>query len=213
MRFVSEEGLSDAGPVIVGIIGGSGSGKSWLARKLVQKLGPDQAATICQDSFYKDLSHISPANRAKVNFDHPNALDWAAFRKCLAHVASGRAARIPIYNFTTHTREREETILPRRSVVIFEGLWLLHRPALRRFFQLSIFIDAGADICLGRRITRDIAERGRSEKEVHAWFNERVLPMQRQFVNGQARLSNLILCSPVSEQGVSELALQIKNLG
>jgi uridine kinase len=212
MRFVSQVEMGDAGPMMVGIIGGSGSGKTWLAKKLVEKLGPDRAATICQDSFYKDLSHLSGPDRAKVNFDHPNALDWAAFSKCLTHVTSGRVARIPIYNFATHTREGDEVVLARRPVVIFEGLWLLHRPALRRFFQLSVFIDASAELCLERRLARDISERGRCREEVSAWFGERVLPMQRQFVDPQSWYSNFVLCAPVGEQHVSELAQLILNL-
>jgi uridine kinase len=207
-----EVGLGESGPVIMGIIGGSGSGKSWLARKLIEKLGAEEAAIVSQDSFYKDLSHLSSEDRAKVNFDHPNALDWAAFRKTLTHVASGRVARVPIYNFATHSREREEVVLERRPVVIFEGLWLLHRPALRRFFQLTVFIEAGAELCLERRVARDIAERGRCREEVKAWFKERVLPMQRQFVEPQAGHSNLILCAPVGERHVCELAQRISKL-
>jgi uridine kinase len=89
MRIASQQSDVEAGPMIVGIIGGSGSGKSWLAERLVRALGPDKAGVICQDSFYKDLSHLTPAQRSEVNFDDPKALDWAAFRKCLAHVASG----------------------------------------------------------------------------------------------------------------------------
>jgi uridine kinase len=212
MRFAAEHNMSDAGPVIVGIIGGSGSGKSWLAKRLVELLGPDQAATICQDNFYRDLSHLSAAARAEVNFDHPNALDWAAFRKCLTHVSSGRVARIPTYNFATHTRDREEIILARRPVVIFEGLWLLHRPALRRFFNLSIFIDATSELCLERRIARDVSERGRCPEEVNAWFNSRVLPMQRQFVDPQCWHADFMVCAPVGEAHVSELAQRISTL-
>jgi uridine kinase len=212
MRLVSEEGLGEAGPVIVGIVGGSGSGKSWLAQKLVEKLGPDRAAVVCQDSFYKDLSHLTATDRAGVNFDHPNALDWATFRKCLTHVASGRVARIPVYNFSTHTREREEHILARRPVVIFEGLWLLHRPALRRFFQLSVYIDAQSDLCLERRVERDVKERGRCREEVNAWYNQRVLPMQRQFVEPQSWHSNFVVCAPLTEDHVTELAERILNL-
>jgi len=212
MRLVSEQGMGETGPVIVGIIGGSGSGKSWLAQKLVEKLGVDRAATVCQDSFYKDLSHLTPADRAAVNFDHPNALDWAAFRKCLTHIASGRIARVPVYNFATHTRERDEQIIARREFMIVEGLWLLHRPALRRFFQLSVFIDAGNELCLQRRVNRDVAERGRSSEEVNAWFNERVLPMQKRFVDPQAWAANFVICAPVTEQELTELAQRIQNL-
>ena len=198
--------------MIVGIIGGSGSGKSWLAERLVRALGPDKAGVICQDSFYKDLLHLTPLQRAEVNFDDPKALDWAAFRKCLTHVASGRAGRIPKYNFATHSRDIGETLLERRDVVIFEGLWLLHRAPLRRYFQLAVFIDAESALCLERRLQRDVCERGRCSDEVKAWYDDRVLPNQRQFVDPQCWHADFILKAPVTEQHVQDLAKRISNL-
>jgi uridine kinase len=212
MRIASQQGARDAGPMIVAIVGGSGSGKSWLASGLAQTLGPDRAGIICQDSFYKDLSHLTPAQRAQVNFDDPKALDWAAFRKCLTHVASGRVGRIPKYNFATHSRDLGETLLEPRDVVIFEGLWLLHRPALRRFFQLAVFIEADSGLCLERRLQRDVCERGRCSDEVKAWYDERVLPNQRQFVDPQCWHADFILKAPVTELQVRELADRISNL-
>jgi uridine kinase len=212
MRIASQHGDVEAGPMIVGIVGGSGSGKSWLANRLARLLGPDKAGVICQDSFYKDLSHLTPAQRCEVNFDDPKALDWAAFRKCLTHAASGRVARIPKYNFVTHSRDIGETLLEPREVVIFEGLWLLHRAALRRFFQLAVFIDAEADLCLERRVRRDVGERGRCSEEVKAWYDARVLPMQRQFVDPQCWDADFILKAPIQEQHVQDLAKRISNL-
>ena len=211
MRTASPEQFCDAGPMIVGIVGGSGSGKSCLADRLVKTLGPERAGIICQDSFYKDLSHLTPLQRAQVNFDDPKALDWAAFRKCMTHVASGRVGRIPKYNFATHSRDLGETLLEPREVVIFEGLWLLHRPALRRFFNLAVFIEAGSDLCLERRVQRDICERGRCPDEVKAWYDERVLPMQRQFVDPQCWHADFILSAPVTEQQVGDLAKRISD--
>jgi uridine kinase len=212
MRIVSQQRVRDAGPMIVGIVGGSGSGKSWLANRLALTLGPERAGVICQDSFYKDLSHLTPAQRSRVNFDDPKALDWAAFRKCLTHVASGRVGRIPKYNFATHSRDIGETLLEPRDVVIFEGLWLLHRPALRRFFGLAVFIEAGSDLCLERRLQRDVCERGRCSDEVKAWYDERVLPNQRQFVDPQCWHADFILKAPVTEQQVQDLGKRISNL-
>jgi uridine kinase len=209
MRIASKQPVIDAGPVIVGIIGGSGSGKSWLANRLAAAIGPNKAAVVCQDSFYKDLSHLTPAQRCEVNFDDPKALDWAAFRKCLAHVASGRVAWIPKYNFATHARDIGETVLEPREVVIFEGLWLLHRPALRRYFQLTVFIEAESSLCLERSLQRDVCERGRCEEEVKAWFADRVLPMQRQFVEPQRQHAKVILKAPVTEQQVNDLVKRI----
>jgi uridine kinase len=212
MRIVSPQGAPENGPMIVGIIGGSGSGKSWLAARLARALGEQHAAAICQDSFYRDLSHLPEAARCEVNFDHPNALDWAAFRKCLIHAASARAARVPIYNFATHTREQKEALIEPRPVVIFDGLWLLHRPALRRFFNFTVFIDAAPALCLQRRVARDCAERGRTADEVTGWFAERVLPMQKQFVEPQRRLVDLILPAPVETADVALLTEKISNL-
>jgi uridine kinase len=200
------------GPVIVGIIGGSGSGKTWLATRLARAFGEQTATTICQDSFYRDLAHLPEDARAEVNFDHPNALDWAAFRKCLIHAASGRVARVPFYNFSSHTREQKEALIEPRPVVIFDGLWLLHRAALRRFFNFTVFIDAAAELCLQRRVARDCAERGRKAEEVNAWFGERVLPMQRQFVDPQRRMADFILPAPIEAADVSLLAEQVSKI-
>lgn len=197
--------------MIVGIIGGSGSGKSWLARRLVETLGPENAGIVCQDSFYKDLSLFTPEERRAVNFDDPKALDWASFRKCLAHVASGRVGRIPRYNFTTHSRDQGELLIEPRRVIIFDGLWLLHRPALRRYFSLAVFIDAKEELCLERRVQRDCAERGRCEAEVKAWYGERVLPMQKRFVEPQRRHADLVLPAPVTESAAAELGQRILN--
>jgi uridine kinase len=212
MRIASQQGALEAGPMIVGIVGGSGSGKTWLAERLAKALGADKAAIVCQDSFYKDLSHLTPAQRCEVNFDDPKALDWAAFRKCLSHIASGRIGRIPRYNFSTHARDVGETLVEPREVVIFEGLWLLHRAALRRYFQLAVFIDADANLCLERRLQRDVCERGRCSDEVKAWYDARVLPMQRQFVDPQCWQADFILKAPVTEQHVQDLAKRISNL-
>lgn len=212
MKMASHKIVLDAAPVIVGIIGGSGSGKTWLARLLLGALGPANAAIICQDSFYRDLSHLTPEQRLAVNFDHPNALDWAAFRKCMSHLASGRAGRVPQYNFATHSRDGAETWIEPRPVIIFEGLWLLHRPAFRRYFQLTAFVEASPELCLERRIARDVAERGRCRDEVCAWYGERVLPMQRQFVDPQRLRADLTIPAPVQERHVQELVKRISIL-
>jgi uridine kinase len=209
--FDKADEASESGPVIVGIVGGSGSGKSWLANKLARILGND-TAVVCQDSFYKDLSHLTLEDRAAVNFDHPNALDWARLRKTLAHLASGRSARVPVYDFSTHTRTAEERLVQPSNVVIFEGLWLLHRPALRRFFSLSVFLDAGAQLCLERRLSRDVAERGRAADEVTKTYDARVLPMQRKFVEPQIWQANFVVCAPPREREVAELAQRISAL-
>ncbi len=197
--------------MIAGIVGGSGSGKSWLAKRLVQNIGAENAGVVCQDSFYKDLSHLTPEDRRAVNFDDPKALEWAAFRKCLTHLASGRAGRIPRYNFATHARDEGELLIEPHRLIIFDGLWLLHRPALRRFFSLSIFIEAEDALTLERRVARDCAERGRAEAEVREWHGARVLPMQRIFVEPQRKFADVVLGAPVTEGDVQTLTDRILN--
>lgn len=203
--------IEDRGPLLVAIVGGSGSGKSWLANKLARILG-NNTAVVCQDSFYKDLAHVSLEDRATTNFDHPSAIDWARFRKTLTHLASGRAARVPTYDFATHTRKSDERIVVPSPVVIFEGLWLLHRPALRRFFGLSVYIDAASELCLERRLARDVAERGRKAEDVATGYEGRVLPMQRKFVEPQIWQANFVICAPPREPEVAELAQRISQL-
>src|SRR5262245_32229390 len=123
---------------LVAIVGGSGAGKSWLARKLQTALG-SRAVRISLDDFYRDRSHTSPARRANINFDHPRAIDWPAVERAVRDLRSGRTARLPRYDFKTHCRLREENILTPKPVVLIEGLWLLRRPSLRRLFDWRIF--------------------------------------------------------------------------
>lgn len=195
---------------LVAIVGGSGSGKTWLAEHLCHALGSD-ATRLSLDDFYRDLSHLAPARRERVNFDHPRAIDWAALEEVLRTCRPGRPARIPRYNFATHCRMGQETWRPAR-LVLLDGLWLLRRSALRRLFARRIFVEAPAALRLRRRIERDVEERGRKRASVVKQFREDVAPMHERFVAPQKRWADVVLRSPVSPSDVQELARDLRAL-
>src|SRR5262249_35666799 len=156
---------------LVAIVGGSGAGKSWLARKLQTALG-SKATRISLDDFYRDHSRIPPARRVNINFDHPRAIDWPAVEQAGRGLRDGRVVRLPRYDFKTHCRLREENILAPRPIVLMEGLWLLRRPSLRRLFDWRIFIDCPAPLRRRRRLARDLRSRGRTRASVRRQFRE-----------------------------------------
>lgn len=183
-------------PVLVGIAGGSGSGKTWLADWLRRLIGPRAAARLAQDDFYRDRSHLSPAQRARLNFDHPDALDWTAFESALADLRAGRACRRPVYDFTTHTRAGTVALEP-RPLVLVDGLWLLSHPSVRRRFDLTVFLRCPEGERLRRRIARDVAERARTLEAVRAQFRGTVAPMHRRYVEPQARWADVVIDYPL----------------
>jgi uridine kinase len=127
-------------------------------------------------------------------------------------LASGRSAHIPRYDFATHTRLADDEVVEPSRVAIVEGLWLLHKPAVRRFFGLSVYLEASSELCLKRRVARDAAERGRGPEEVAQWYGERVLPMQQKFVEPQVWAADFVICAPPRESEVAELARRISKL-
>jgi uridine kinase len=189
-------------PVLVAIVGGSGSGKSWLAQKLQQALAP-RAASLCQDDFYRNRSHLSFARRARLNFDHPRAIDWLRLERVLRGVLSGRTPRVPCYDFKTHTRLQKEKLLEPKPIILLEGLWLLRRPLIRRLSSLSIFLECPPGTRLRRRLARDMASRGRTRASIERQFRSAVEPMHVRHVAPQARLADLVFkknCSPTQLQ-------------
>lgn len=204
--------MSEEYPVrLIAITGGSGSGKTWLADRLHRVLGR-KTGRLSQDSFYRDWSHLPPAARERINFDHPNALDWAHFADALQTLRQGRSCLLPVYDFETHRRRPEGELLHPRSLIIVDGLWLLHHPEVRRHFELSLFLHCPEEERLRRRIARDMAERGRTEESVVAQFRETVSPMHRQFVSQQAAHADLLLHYPCREMEILQLQERLSRL-
>jgi uridine kinase len=192
-------------PFLVAIVGGSGSGKTWLAERLHSVLG-SKATRISLDDFYRDQSHLSEADRALLNFDDPDAIDWESLERVVLDLLAGRAAELPCYDFKTHCRECRVQRLEPKPIVLIEGLWLLHRSSLRQLFDLKIFIDCPTQTRLRRRIDRDVELRGRTRASVEKQFNETVDPMHRKFVAPQKRWADVVLPYDLTEYNARELA-------
>lgn len=186
-------------PKLVAIVGGSGSGKSWLAGKLQQAFG-ENVSRISLDAFYRDRSHLSPARRSCINYDHPRSIDWASLEETLLSLGRGQPVMLPHYDFATHTRSRMSQRVMPAPIVLVEGLWLLRRPAVRKLFALTIFLDCTGRLRLQRRLTRDAVERGRSENSVRRQFRETVAPMHEKFVDPQKAHADVVLKSPLGEK-------------
>jgi uridine kinase len=192
-------------PKLIALVGGSGAGKSWLARELQGALTVP-ATILSLDDFYRDQSRLPLPLRDRVNFDHPKAIDWRLAETVLRACLGGRPVRAPQYSFVTHTRLPESKILTPRPVVLVDGLWLLWRPRLRRLFNLRVFVHCPARLRLRRRLERDVAGRGRDGRSVRRQFQETVAPMHKRFVAPQARWADVVLRQPVGQKEVKRLA-------
>jgi len=180
-------------PFFIGICGGTGSGKTFLANSLVRALGSERAVCLSQDAYYRDLSHLSSDEREGINFDHPDAMDTDLMVEHLRALARGEAIRMPVYDFSTHTRaEREEAVAPRKLVLI-EGIMILAVEAVAACLDYTIFLDVPSDIRFIRRLKRDMAERGRTAEAVAAQYLNQVRPMHEQFVKPWWKGADLVI--------------------
>ncbi len=179
--------------IIIGIAGASGSGKSLLANTIVRELGSDQVAVISEDSYYKDHSDIPFEERAKINYDHPNSLDHEYMRQQLLELQSGKSVNVPRYNHALHIREKETRTLRGHSIIVVEGILLFVEQELRGLMDIRIFMDTALDICLIRRLRRDMQERGRSLDSVLKQYEETVRPMYLQFIEPSKRHADIII--------------------
>jgi uridine kinase len=168
--------------VIVGVSGGSGSGKTTFCRELVARLGEHQVLHLKQDSYYRDLSHLTPEARDQVNFDHPQALEFDLLCEHLKFLQQGQAVHIPLYDFATHTRSRETQWAKAKPVIVIEGILIFSQAEILEKLNYSVFVDAPEDVRLLRRMRRDIAERGRTKESVESQFFTTVAPMHNLFV-------------------------------
>jgi uridine kinase len=190
---------------LIAIVGGSGAGKGWLAGRLRRLLG-EQACHLSLDSFYRDRAHLAPRRRGSLNFDTPRAIDWDSAERTLRDCRAGRPTPVPRYDFTTHRRLPAAKLWKPKPLVLVEGLSLLVRPPVRRLFDLKIYLDCPSELRLGRRVTRDVAERGRSPGMVQRQFRDTVAPMHARYVEPQQQWADLILTQPFRRADVLPLA-------
>lgn len=197
-------------PRLVAVVGGSGSGKSWLVSRL-EALFPEQSASVSLDSFYQDRSRVPVGLRAHLNYDHPRAIDWSLAEKFFTAWRQGDPAWLPSYDFATHTQQQGRWCMP-RPLLLADGLWLLWRPELRRLFDLTVYVDCPEDVRLARRLARDTANRGRTPDSIREQFHKWVAPMHGQFVEPQKKWADIILPQPIGKREVKWLADHLLDL-
>jgi len=175
--------------VLIGIAGPSGSGKTSVAARIVEGLGSDKAVIIQEDSYYKDLSHISYEERAARNFDHPDAFDHDLLAEHLLQLLNGKDISHPVYDYRLHTRSKETNTVGPCPLIILEGILIFTKAKLRELMDYRVFIDTPLDICFIRRLKRDVEERGRTVDSVIRQYTETVRPMYLQFVYADMLIS------------------------
>lgn len=180
-------------PIIVGIAGGTGSGKTTVARSIYDRVGRDRIEWISHDSYYRDFEALSPEERHHINFDHPDSLETELLAKHLDVLAKGAAVEVPIYDFTTHSRKLDTQRVEPRKVIIVEGILVLAEPELRKRIDIKLYVDTPADIRFMRRLVRDIKLRGRSMESVIEQYVTTVRPMHEEFVEPSKRYADLII--------------------
>jgi len=179
--------------MLIGIAGASGSGKTLVARTIIDSLGGKKAIMIQEDSYYKDLTDIPFDDRAGKNFDHPDAFDHHLLIQHLSELAGGEPISHPVYDYSTHSRTAETRRIEAHPIVILEGILILAEPALRDLLDIKIFIDTPLDTCFIRRLRRDIHERGRSVDSVIQQYTDTVRPMYLQFIEPSKRYADIII--------------------
>ena len=180
-------------PLVIGIAGGSGSGKTTVAQTILQRVGTDRIAFLQHDSYYKDLRGLPPAQRNEFNFDHPNSLETELLIKHIAGLRNGKPVEVPIYDFSTDSRTSQSFIVEPRKVILVEGILIFTEAALRKLFNIKIFVDTDADLRFIRRLERDIHERGRSTDSVVKQYLHTVRPMHLEFVEPSKRYADIII--------------------
>ncbi|HKK58186.1 MAG TPA: uridine kinase [Salinivirga sp.] len=191
--------------MIIGIAGGTGSGKTTVVRKIIESIPNDMVSVLSQDSYYKDNSHLPMEERMEINFDHPNSLEFDLLIKHLKELQENQPIQQPIYSYVTCTRSNEYTEVKPKKVIIVEGILVLTNPELRNLFDIKVFVHADADERLIRVISRDMEERGRSVKKTLERYNKSVKPMHVQFIEPSKSYADLI----VPQGGKNKVAIDI----
>ena len=180
-------------PFLIGVAGGSSSGKTTVAERLAELAGGSHLALVKLDSYYVDLSDRPREQREAFDYDHPDAFDWPLLNDHLAALAAGAAVPVPIYDYVQYNRSGDVRVVPPARIVVVEGILVLWEPALRERFDLKVFVDTDADIRLIRRLRRDVAERGRTTESVIEQYLTTVRPAHEQFIEPSKRYADVII--------------------
>lgn len=180
-------------PLIIGLSGGSGSGKTTIAESVVDIVGPEHVVLIPHDAYYRDQSALSVEERAMINYDHPDSLETELLADHLKRLRTGASVQRPVYDFSTHTRSGETVDVDAESVILVEGILVLAEPALRELMDLRVYVDTDADLRLLRRLKRDVVERDRTVESVIEQYEATVRPMHIQFVEPSKRFADIIV--------------------
>jgi uridine kinase len=191
--------------ILIGIAGGSASGKTLVAERITGELGSRKVVILKQDSYYRDISHLPLEGRRRQNFDHPDAFDRELLAEQLRVLLQGGAVRMPVYDFKRHLRLKKTIPIAGCRILIVEGILILDDPVLRALMDIRVYIDTDADIRLLRRIQRDVTERGRTLESVIEQYNGTVRPMHLQFVDPSKRFADII----IPEGGHNEVAIDL----
>ncbi len=192
-------------PILLGVAGGSGSGKTTVVKEILRGLHTRRVAVIHHDAYYRDLSHLPFQERVATNFDHPDALETELLVGHLEALRRGEAVEIPVYDFATHTRtSRTERVAP-SGVIIVDGILVLADPRLRKLLDIKVFVDTDADIRFIRRLKRDVKKRGRSMESVMEQYLKTVRPMHLAFVEGSRAFADIL----IPEGGRNQVAIQL----
>ena len=192
-------------PLVIGIAGGSGSGKTTVANVILSRVGSGRIAYLPHDAYYRDLSHLSPILRKEVNFDHPNSLETELMIQHIRQLKNWQAVDLPVYDFTHHARTDRFVHIEPQKVILVEGILILAEPELRALMDVKIFVDTDPDVRLIRRMLRDITERGRTAETVINQYLKTVRPMHLEFVEPSKRYADVI----IPEGGFNTVAMDM----
>lgn len=196
-------------PILIGVAGGSGSGKTYFAQDLQKALGAGHTAIVLQDNFYIDQSSRFDFDGGSVNFDHPDAIEFSLLAQHLSALKQGKSTQIPTYDFATHKRKSETLLVKPTPVIIVDGILILHIPEVRNLFDETIFFDTHEDLRFNRRLERDVRERGRTPEGVHEQFFRQVKPMHDRYVAPSKRYATRVVCDEQEYASILEYYIHL----
>jgi uridine kinase len=190
-------------PIVFGVAGGTGSGKTTVAEAILEQVGAEKIAYLFHDAYYRELSHLPREERQQVNFDHPDALETELLVAHINDLLAGRPIEMPVYDFTTHTRTRQTVHVEPAPIILVEGILVFAERELRQLMDIRVYVDTDADLRFIRRLTRDVTERGRTVESVIHQYMMTVRPMHLEFVEPSKRYADVI----VPEGGFNRVAI------